>query len=86
MCLCKLKIQINKGPKGFVKERENGHAMKSKKDRRRIYLFIKFQMKNKSCVKKIFKPIKGCKHPLIASGATPIGSTCRAPDEIKTRR
>jgi hypothetical protein len=27
------------------------------------------------------EPIKGCKHPLIASGATPIGSAGRAPDE-----
>jgi hypothetical protein len=38
MGLCKLKVQINKGPKGFVKEREKGHAMKSKKVKRRIYL------------------------------------------------
>jgi hypothetical protein len=29
-----------------------------------------------------FKPIKGCKHPLIVSGATPIGSASRAPDEV----
>jgi hypothetical protein len=29
-----------------------------------------------------FEPIKGCKYPLIASGATPIGSAGRAPDEI----
>jgi topoisomerase IA-like protein len=28
-----------------------------------------------------FEPIKGCKHPFIASGATPIESTGRAPDE-----
>jgi hypothetical protein len=42
--------------------------------------------KKKSCVKKIFEPIKGCKHSLIASGATPIESAGRAPDEIKTRR
>jgi hypothetical protein len=28
-----------------------------------------------------FEPIKGCKHPLIASGATPIRSAGRAPDE-----
>jgi hypothetical protein len=31
----------------------------------------------------IFEPIKGCKHPFIASGATSIGSAGRAPDEIK---
>jgi hypothetical protein len=34
----------------------------------------------------IFEPIKGCKHPFIASGATPIGSAGRAPDEIEKRR
>jgi hypothetical protein len=33
-------------------------------------------------VKKVyFEPIIGCKHPIIASGATPIGSTEHAPDE-----
>jgi hypothetical protein len=30
----------------------------------------------------IFEPIKGCKNPLIVSGATPIGSAGRAPDEV----
>jgi hypothetical protein len=30
--------------------------------------------------------MKGCKHPLIASGATPIGSAGRAPDKINARR
>jgi hypothetical protein len=29
-----------------------------------------------------FEPIKGCKHPLIAFGDTPIESADRAPDEI----
>jgi hypothetical protein len=33
-----------------------------------------------------FEPIKGCKHPLIAPGATPIGSASRAPDEIKRKK
>jgi hypothetical protein len=33
-----------------------------------------------------FEPIKGCKHPLIASGATPFGSTDRAPDDVLRRR
>jgi hypothetical protein len=37
-------------------------------------------------VKKIFEPIKGYKHPLIASGATPIGSAGRAPNEIKNKK
>jgi hypothetical protein len=27
-----------------------------------------------------FDPIIGCKHPIIAPGATPIGSAGRAPD------
>jgi hypothetical protein len=33
-----------------------------------------------------FEPIKGCKHPLIDLGATPIGSTGRAPNEVLKRR
>jgi hypothetical protein len=33
-----------------------------------------------------FEPIKGCKHPLIVSGATPIGSAGCAPDEVLKRR
>jgi hypothetical protein len=37
-------------------------------------------------MKEIFESIKGCKHPFIASGATPIGSAGCAPDEIKVRR
>jgi hypothetical protein len=48
--------------------------------------FIQFQKEKKSCVKEIFESIKGCKHPLIASRATPIGSTGCAPDEIEARR
>jgi hypothetical protein len=58
--------------------------VKIKKDRRRIYLF--FQKEKKSCVKEIFESIKGCKHPLIASGATPIESVGSTPDEMKARR
>jgi hypothetical protein len=38
MGLCKLKVQINNGPKGPVKEREKDYGVKSKKDRRIIYL------------------------------------------------
>jgi hypothetical protein len=83
MSLCKLKVQINNGPKGSIKEREKYHMVKNKKDGRRIFKVSKG--KKKSCVKKIFEPIKGCKHPLIASGTTPIGSAGCAPDEIKTR-
>jgi hypothetical protein len=33
-----------------------------------------------------FEPIKGCRHPFIASGATPFGSAGRASDEIEKRR
>jgi hypothetical protein len=82
MVLCKLKDQIKYGPKGSVKEREKDHMVKHKKDGRRIF---KVSKGKKSYVKKIFEPIKGCKHPLIASGATPIGSAGRATDEIETR-
>jgi hypothetical protein len=84
MGLCKLKDQINYGPKGSFKEREKDHMVKNKKDGRRIFEVSKG--KKKSSVKKIFEPIKCCKHPLIASRATPIKSAGRAPDEIKTRR
>jgi hypothetical protein len=38
MGLGKLKVQRNNGPKGSIKEREKYHVVKSKKDRRRIYL------------------------------------------------
>jgi hypothetical protein len=43
-------------------------------------------IKEKSCAKEIFESIKGCKHPLIASGATTIRSAGRTPDKIKARR
>jgi hypothetical protein len=46
--------------------------------------FIIFQGK-KVMEKKILESIKGYKHPLIASGATTIGSARRAPDEIITK-
>jgi hypothetical protein len=46
--------------------------------------FIIFQGK-KVMEKKILESIKGCKHPLIASGATTLGSARRAPDEIITK-
>jgi hypothetical protein len=44
--------------------------------------------RKKSCAKKTFDfdPIKGCMHPFIASGPTPIGIAGRTPDEIETRR
>jgi hypothetical protein len=31
------------------------------------------------------EPIKGCKHPLIVSGATPISCAGHAPDEVSKR-
>jgi hypothetical protein len=34
----------------------------------------------------IFEPIKGRKHPFIASGATPIGSAGCAPNEIRKKK
>jgi hypothetical protein len=49
------------------------------------FIYKVLEEKEKLC-EEIFEPIKDCKHPLIASGATPIGSACRVPDEIKTRR
>jgi hypothetical protein len=38
-----------------------------------------------SCAKEIFECMNGCKHPLIASGATTIGSAGRTPDKIIAR-
>jgi hypothetical protein len=46
--------------------------------------FIKFQ-RRKAMQRKKFESIKGYKHPLIASGATTIGSACCAPDKIIAR-
>ena len=44
--------------------------------------FIYFlQEEANSEVYKFFEPIPGCKHPTIASGATPIGSAGHAPNE-----
>jgi hypothetical protein len=38
-----------------------------------------------SCEEEILESITGCKHPLIASGATTIGSARRAPEKIKQK-
>jgi hypothetical protein len=51
------------------------------KKRRKIH----YRSKKRSCAKGIFESIKGCKHPIIASGATTIRSTSRAPNEMNTR-
>jgi hypothetical protein len=61
------------------KENKNGGKYKG---RRKIYSV----KKERSCAKEIFESTKGCKHPLIASGATSIGSAGRAPNKIKARR
>jgi hypothetical protein len=42
-------------------------------------------IQEKEVVQKKYLSITGCKHPLIASGATTIGSASHAPDEISTR-
>jgi hypothetical protein len=81
MGLCKLKVQINYGLRRFHQGERKKYGEKYK-DRRKIYLVSR---KN-GCAKEIFESIKGCKHPLIASGATPIESASHAPDEIKARK
>jgi hypothetical protein len=52
------------------KERNSGEIYKGRKE----------EIRNPS--RKKFESIKGCKHPLIASGATTIGSARRTPDEL----
>jgi hypothetical protein len=54
-------------PKGSVREREKDNVVKSKKIEGE-FIYNVSKGKKKSCVKKTFEPIKGCKHPLIASG------------------
>jgi hypothetical protein len=69
--LCKLMVQLNHGPPIFrQKEPEKKDLINSTK---------------KSCTKEIFESITGCKHPLIASGATTIGSSSRTPNKINTK-
>jgi hypothetical protein len=59
------------------------YSIKSNGNKRRRR--IQYIAKRKSCPEEIFESITGCKHPLIALGATTIGSADRAPDEINTR-
>jgi hypothetical protein len=57
---------------------------KEKKERRKakeVYCYAR----KKSCAEEILESIIGCKHPLIASGATTIGSARHAPDEIRAK-
>jgi hypothetical protein len=57
-------------------ERRNGR--KAKED-------YHYAREKKSCEEEILESIKGCKHPLIGSWATTIGSARRAPDETKQK-
>jgi hypothetical protein len=60
--------------------REKGTAEKVMKEEKKKFAILQGK---KQCGRRIiFKSIKGCKHPLIASGATTIGSTWRTPDEL----
>jgi hypothetical protein len=45
MGLCKLKDQINYGPKGFVKEREKDHMVKNKRWKENFLKFLKEKIK-----------------------------------------
>jgi hypothetical protein len=77
MGLYKLKVQLNYGRLTIhLGERRNGR--KAKEDYR-------YARKINGCEEEILESIKGWKHPLIASGATTIGSARRAPDEIKMK-
>jgi hypothetical protein len=62
------------------------YSVKSNEDKGREKDSINYK-KRKSCPEEIFESITGCKHPppLIASGATTIGSASRAPNEINTK-
>jgi hypothetical protein len=80
MGLRKLKVHINYGPQRFC---QGGRKIIWRKvqGKRKIYSVSK----KKSRAKEMFESIKGCKHPIIASGVTPIGSAGRSPDKIKAR-
>jgi hypothetical protein len=65
------------GLKYSVKTNGNSRNIKRKKK-------DSIKYKKKSCPKEIFEFITGCKHPLIASGATTIGRASSAPDKINT--
>jgi hypothetical protein len=49
------------------------------------YTLVNHHSRKISCEEEILESIIGCKHPLIASGATTIGSSRRALDEIKQK-
>jgi hypothetical protein len=68
----------------MIRQEERRNGRKAKKD----YSYgrkIKKGCEEEGCEEEILESIKGCKHPLIASGATNIGSARRAPDEIKPK-
>jgi hypothetical protein len=83
MGLCKLKVQINYGPRRFHQKERKIKWWKAQRKKEDLLSFK--NNNNKSCAKEIFESIKGCRHPLIASGATPIGSAGRAPKKIKRK-
>jgi hypothetical protein len=64
-----------------------GFDISYRKEKGRAEKYIKEEKKNppknqKAMQKKIFESIKGCKHPLIASVATTIGSAKSAPNKL----
>jgi hypothetical protein len=59
--------------------REKGAAEKYVKEEKKKFAILQEKI---AMQKKVFEAIKGYKHPLIASGATTIGSARRAPDEL----
>jgi hypothetical protein len=70
MGLYKLKVQALS-----FRPEEKGNSRKAKEDYR--------YSRKISYEEEILESITGCKHPLISSGATTIGSARRAPNEIK---
>jgi hypothetical protein len=76
--LCKLHAQLNHGLRYFAqnKERNSGRIYKGRKRE------IRNPSRKKVMQEKILESIKGCKHPLIASGATTMGVARRAPNKL----
>jgi hypothetical protein len=46
---------------------------------------VHYHSRKRSCAEEVLESITCSKHPLIASGATTIGSARRAPDKISTK-
>jgi hypothetical protein len=79
--LCKLQVQLNHGFWYFAQKKKGTEEKYIKEEKERLLIL----QGKKVTPKKILESIKGCKHPLIASGATTIRSARRAPDEIITK-